>query len=417
MSGAAILRDGVPWQAKGVTVLGAQGTNAYNATDPAFVAAIVAWGPAEIANIKATGADMVRVQVQQAYADPQSPVFDAAYLAHVKAAISTLRDNGFVVQPTMFWLHVDTANLGTPDGPGPVTWRAWRALMPLFACDQGVMPDIANEPLAESDSIPQSWWTWQAQHQPIVDMLRSWGANNAVVVEAMIDAFYMTGATPAVAGSGYVVGDVLTAVGGVYGYAATYSVATIDGGGGCVTVTLKNKGSYYPGAFYLPPSPAATTGGHGSGCTLTLLPTTHSLSTGRTETGNTLNLSNKSGLADPRRAIIYSIHLYLPDPATWVTNWSSLSGSQPVQIGEWNMASQLSCSTDTATYVTNLLNAVKTAGFGLLVWAYDQTPEMVTDLATFTPTTYAAFACGGANIGGPGNTISNYWKTGTVALQ
>jgi hypothetical protein len=421
VSGATILKDGTPWIMKGTTVLGAQGTNAYNATDAGIAASVAAWGQAEIAAIKAIGVDTVRVQVQQVYADPGSAHYDAAYLALVISAIRQLRDAGFVVMPTMFWLHVDANNIGTPDGPSPATWRAWRAVMPQFACDQGVVPDIANEPLAEADSIPQSWWAWQAQHQPIVDMFRSWGAKNAIIVEGMLDAGYMTGANAATAGTGYVVGDVLSAVGGTYGYPARFSITTVDGGGGCVTLTLKSKGSYYPGAFYLPINPAATTGGHGSGCTLTLLPTTHAALSGQTATAATLALVGVSGLADPRKSLIYSIHLYvnagLGTPDTWAARWTYLSGVLPVQIGEWDLASQLACNTDLATYVTTFLQTVQSAGYGLSVWAYDQTPEMVTDLATFTPTTYAAFACGGANVGGPGNTISNYWKTGTVTIQ
>lgn len=73
-------------------------------------------------------------------------------------------------------------------------------------------------------------------------------------------------ATVGAGGTGYVVGDVLTTVGGTFTFAATFKVATIGGGGAVSTVTVQYGGAYTVN----PTNPASTTGGTGSGCTLNL---------------------------------------------------------------------------------------------------------------------------------------------------
>jgi hypothetical protein len=73
-------------------------------------------------------------------------------------------------------------------------------------------------------------------------------------------------AVPAAAGTGYVVGDVLTVSGGEVTIPAQLTVATINGSGGILTVSVSNAG-LYP----VPPdSPAVVTGGSGSSATFDL---------------------------------------------------------------------------------------------------------------------------------------------------
>lgn len=77
-------------------------------------------------------------------------------------------------------------------------------------------------------------------------------------------------AVVAVGGSGYTVGDVLNIVGGTLGVGtqpASVRVATVDGSGAVVTVTVKRGSGNYDTQ---PSNAAATTGGTGNGCTLTL---------------------------------------------------------------------------------------------------------------------------------------------------
>jgi len=78
-------------------------------------------------------------------------------------------------------------------------------------------------------------------------------------------------AVVAAGGSGYSVGNLLTVVldGGVQGHggvAAVFQVATLGGGGSVATVTLSTAGNYEK----VPTNPAATTGGAGTGATLTV---------------------------------------------------------------------------------------------------------------------------------------------------
>lgn len=72
-------------------------------------------------------------------------------------------------------------------------------------------------------------------------------------------------AVPAAAGTGYVVGDELLVLGGE-GDQAYVTVATIGGSGTVTGVTISSAGTYST----TPTSPAATSGGSGVGCTLTL---------------------------------------------------------------------------------------------------------------------------------------------------
>lgn len=73
-------------------------------------------------------------------------------------------------------------------------------------------------------------------------------------------------AVVAVAGSTYLVGDILAISGGTSFVAATVEVLTIDGGGGVLTVGIRQSGGYTVN----PGSPAATTGGGDNLCTITL---------------------------------------------------------------------------------------------------------------------------------------------------
>lgn len=72
-------------------------------------------------------------------------------------------------------------------------------------------------------------------------------------------------AVVAVGGTGYAVDDVLTAVGGTFGVAATFKV-TGESAGVVTTITPLNVGTYSD----VPTNPVSTTGGGGTGCTLTL---------------------------------------------------------------------------------------------------------------------------------------------------
>lgn len=88
------------------------------------------------------------------------------------------------------------------------------------------------------------------------------GSGGAVSVGISVGAFT---AIPA-AGSGYIVGDVLTAVGGTFTTAATFRVASVNGTGGVTGLNLVGVGNYTSS----PGNPVSVTGGYGTGMTLTL---------------------------------------------------------------------------------------------------------------------------------------------------
>lgn len=77
-------------------------------------------------------------------------------------------------------------------------------------------------------------------------------------------AYQLQGTDFDAAGSGYVVGDILSLVGGTYSVQAQVTVATVNGSGGVTGVTVSNAGSYTA----LPTDPVAVTGGTGTGAAL-----------------------------------------------------------------------------------------------------------------------------------------------------
>lgn len=73
------------------------------------------------------------------------------------------------------------------------------------------------------------------------------------------------GAAIAAAGTGYVVGDTLAVVGGIYQIAAEITVGAVNGTGGITAVSISNAGEYST----VPTSPLSVTGGHGTGAKFT----------------------------------------------------------------------------------------------------------------------------------------------------
>jgi hypothetical protein len=74
--------------------------------------------------------------------------------------------------------------------------------------------------------------------------------------------------TPANGGTGYTLNDVLTVVGGTFVQAAQFTVTGVSGG---VVTQVTRSNTNYGQYTVLPSSPATTTGGTGTGCTLNML--------------------------------------------------------------------------------------------------------------------------------------------------
>lgn len=78
--------------------------------------------------------------------------------------------------------------------------------------------------------------------------------------------YICTAAAVSAAGTGYAVGNVLTATGGTHSVPVELTVATVGGGGSIATVSVTNAGRYTA----TPTNPASITGGAGTGATFTL---------------------------------------------------------------------------------------------------------------------------------------------------
>ena len=194
IAGGRLLRDGAPWLAKGVTVVGLlpPAPSPY----PAYAAAAAHWGPAELAAIRAFGADTIRLQVSQPGLDPRSPAYVPAYLARVVSAGRLVRESGFSLILSM--QSRGTAGVADPPTmPDAATARAWAALAPQFAGDAGTMLELFNEPVVklEPPFTPEKfqvmWAQWRDGHQRLIDQLRAAGSHNVLILDGAQTANFL----------------------------------------------------------------------------------------------------------------------------------------------------------------------------------------------------------------------------------
>lgn len=190
--GAKFQRDGHDWIPKGVTLVGRVAPE--RLTSGAYKAAHEAFGEAELADIKTFGADLIRFQVSQGANDPQSKIYDKAYLDVVKQAVTAARRSGFNV---IVSLQAEApSGLDEMGMPNAKTLRAWRRLAPSFANDRGIMLELFNEPSPEGPDRAKShdWPTWVAAMQPLVDEIRGLGAKNVLLADGLYWAQTVKGA-------------------------------------------------------------------------------------------------------------------------------------------------------------------------------------------------------------------------------
>ncbi|TXH03800.1 MAG: hypothetical protein E6R07_10335 [Nevskiaceae bacterium] len=102
---------------------------------------------------------------------------------------------------------------------------------------------------------------------------------------------FVTGATVAAAGTGYVVGDVLALSGGTSTIGAQLKVTAVSGAGAITGISVVNGGAYSA----VPASPASLSGGSGSGATVNLLQSVSVQLTGGTISGQTVTFATSRG--------------------------------------------------------------------------------------------------------------------------
>jgi hypothetical protein len=179
VEGNRFLRDGEPWIAEGVTLVALVTPEGRWKKMPTYAAARAAFGPGMLGEVRQFGADLVRYQVSQYGLDPKSKDYDPDYRDDVLAGIAATRAAGYSVIVSMQWQGA--AGRPDPTGlPSATTRRAWRAILPAFAEDRGVMLELFNEP-AIGRSRPEDWKTWVETTQPLIDMLRRAGSKNVLL--------------------------------------------------------------------------------------------------------------------------------------------------------------------------------------------------------------------------------------------
>ena len=190
VEGNRFLRDGVPWVAEGVTLVGFVAPE--DQIGRAYGRARALFGPELLDDIRAYGADVVRFQVSQTGLDPRSPFFDPDYRGQVLKVIRQTRKAGFNVIVSMQWQR--PSGYKDPTGmPSATTRRAWRQLAGGLAEDRGILLEVFNEPALVKTS-PENWERWRRDMQSLIDVLRKAGSQNVLLVGGLGFAHYFTGA-------------------------------------------------------------------------------------------------------------------------------------------------------------------------------------------------------------------------------
>jgi hypothetical protein len=121
------------------------------------------------------------------------------------------------------------------------------------------------------------------------------------------------------------------------------------------------------------------------------------------------SLAGRLALVDPAHRgdpqLAYGIHY--PSMTRGITFWDktfgSASASIPVIVTEWDANSTTGCTPNVPAAAQSLLDYLASKRIGVVGFAFDLPGTIVVD-STFTPTSYAGFACGVPN-GGPGQIL------------
>jgi len=190
ISAGGFLRDDRPWIAEGVTLVGFVAPQ--EKLRPAYAKARQKFGPDLMRSILDYGADLIRFQISQAGLDPQSEIFDPDYRQEVLDAIRLARSYSFTVIISMQW-QPPSGLAGQPKMPSEITRRAWESILPAVAKDTGIMLELFNEPGLKKRT-PENWAIWQSTMQELIDLVRSKGSENVLLVGGLRGAKYLVGA-------------------------------------------------------------------------------------------------------------------------------------------------------------------------------------------------------------------------------
>jgi hypothetical protein len=194
VEGNRFYRDGTPWVAEGVTLVGLVSPEGQVRNKPTYAAARAGFGTGMLDEVGRFGADLVRLQVSQTALDPKSKGYDPDYRAEVLDGVAQARAAGYSVLVSMQWHGV--AGQSDSEGlPTASTRRAWRTIADDLGGDRGILFEIFNEPPG-NPRTPAEWVPWQESMQSLVDSLRKAGAQNVLLVPGSQFSRSLAGAPP-----------------------------------------------------------------------------------------------------------------------------------------------------------------------------------------------------------------------------
>ena len=182
--GTELLRDGQPWIPHGFYQIAFEVApgNLARADHPFWATAFHHYSPQEYAEMRAAGADSVRLQIAQAGADPKSRLFDRSFLDEAIGAIRSARAAGLtVIVSVQDESHVPGDK--PIDLPDDGTRRVWEQIAPHFAQDRGVMFELLNEPRPEPNQA--NWRRWAKAMNQTIRTIRQLGASNVIVADGL----------------------------------------------------------------------------------------------------------------------------------------------------------------------------------------------------------------------------------------
>lgn len=194
IQGKTFYKEGKPWVPKGIKVEGLNEPAGLRVKSKVATEARNNWNAKERDAIKQVfGADTIRFAVSQPGLDPQSPIYDPAYLDELLAAFKEAREAGFVIIPSMD-AQGENGIEGLPCMPNDSTLRTSKKLAPPLASDPGVMFELFDEPCKTMK--PEDKAEWTTDTQAVLNAVRATGAKNILLIDGLHYARSTSGLFP-----------------------------------------------------------------------------------------------------------------------------------------------------------------------------------------------------------------------------
>lgn len=182
--GRQLYRDGRPWIPHGFYQIAFEVAPKLleRADHPFWATAARNYTADEYSDMRDAGADTVRIQIAQMGADPESPLFDRAFVNRALTAVRAARSVGL----TVILCVQDESHIPGDrpiDLPDDATRRIWAAIAPQFADDNGVMYELLNEPRPQNN--PENWRRWKEAMMQTLRVVRQSGARNVIIADGL----------------------------------------------------------------------------------------------------------------------------------------------------------------------------------------------------------------------------------------